>query len=177
MLASMPSQKVFRLPQRTSVNDLVVNLEPVPEPAPNEVLIKIRSVALNFRDVAVATGKYPFPVKESVVPCSDLAGDVADVGDQVIGFAKGDRVVAPFDLNTLYGAMQDWNHSLGGCLDGALREYIALPSDALVKVPQDSLQDYAHLASLVCTGVTAWNAMYGNIPIKPGQTILFLGKT
>lgn len=31
------------------------------------------------------------------------------------------------------------------------------------------------MAALVCTGVTAWNALYGNIPLKPGQTVLFQG--
>ncbi|CAN9158955.1 unnamed protein product [Alternaria alternata] len=66
----MTTQRVFRLPQRTSILDLQVNEEKVPEPASQEVLIRIKSIALNFRDFAVATGKYPFPVKDNVVPCS-----------------------------------------------------------------------------------------------------------
>ncbi|KAH7010313.1 hypothetical protein EDB80DRAFT_839584 [Ilyonectria destructans] len=171
----MALQKVFRLPQRTSVHDLVVNDEPIPVPSPNEVLIKIRKVALNYRDVAVATSKYPFTVKGDVVPCSDFAGDVVSVGNRVEGFAPHDRVISSFDLNTPYGAIQDWNHSLGGNLDGALRQYIALPSDALVKIPEDSQVDYAQASALVCTGATAWNALYGNVALKPGQTVLFLG--
>lgn len=173
----MALQKVFRLPQRTSVHDLVVNDEPIPVPSPNEVLIKIRKVALNYRDVAVATSKYPFTVKGDVVPCSDFAGDVVSVGNRVEGFAPHDRVISSFDLNTPYGAIQDWNHSLGGNLDGALRQYIALPSDALVKIPEDSQLDYAQASALVCTGATAWNALYGNVALKPGQTVLFLGMT
>ncbi|RYN66231.1 hypothetical protein AA0118_g2758 [Alternaria tenuissima] len=171
----MTTQRVFRLPQRTSILDLRVNEEKVPEPASQEVLIRIKGIALNFRDFAVATGKYPFPVKDNVVPCSDLSGEVVRMGNQVDDFAEGDRVIASFDLKTLYGAMPDWHHSLGGCYDGVLREYIALPSSALVKVPSTSGLSFAQLSALVCTGTTAWNALYGNNPVKPGQTVLFLG--
>ncbi|KAK1543976.1 hypothetical protein CPAR01_04609 [Colletotrichum paranaense] len=171
----MATQQVFRLPQRTSVNDLVVGTEPIPEPSSNEVLVRIRSVALNFRDFAVATGQYPFPVKDNVVPGSDLSGDVVKVGSHVDDFAHGDKVISSFDLSTLYGAMKDWNHSLGGCVDGALREYIVLPSSALVKVPKETKLSYSQLSALVCTGTTAWNSLYGNIALKPGQTVLFLG--
>lgn len=173
----MSKQQVFRLPQRTSIEDLQVYEEDIPSPATNEVLIKVKNVALNFRDFAVSTGKYPFPVKDNVVPGSDLAGEVISVGNQVDDFAKGDRVIASFDLKTLYGAMPDWHHSLGGCYDGVLREYIALPSSALVKIPSSSKLSFAQLSALVCTGTTAWNALYGNVPLKPGQTVLFLGKT
>lgn len=169
------SQRVFRLHQRTAVQDLTLHNEPIPEPASQEVLIKIRSVAVNFRDFAVATGKYPFPVKDDVVPGSDLAGDVVQVGDRVEGFAKGDRVISSFDLKTLYGPMLAWDGSLGGCYDGTLRQYIALPYTALVKVPASTSLSYSQLSALVCTGTTAWNALYGNNPLKPGQTVLFLG--
>ncbi|KAL7928395.1 hypothetical protein V8C35DRAFT_333009 [Trichoderma chlorosporum] len=171
----MATQQVFRLPQRTSIDDLKVSRESIPEPVAHEVLIRIHNVALNFRDVAIATGKYPFPIKENVVPGSDFAGEVVSVGNKVEGFEKGDKVIASFDLHTLYGAMKDWRHSLGGCYDGALREYIALPSSALIKIPVESTLSFAQLSALVCTGTTAWNALYGNNPLKPGQTVLFLG--
>ena len=172
----MAQQQVFRLPQRTSIHDLQVFQEDVPSPTSNEVLIKIKSVALNYRDFAVATGKYPFPVKDRVVPGSDLSGEVLSVGSHVDDLSKGDKVVASFDLKTLYGAMPDWHHSLGGCYDGVLREYIALPSSAVVKVSSSTRLDFAQLSALVCTGTTAWNALYGNNPLKPGQTVLLLGR-
>jgi NADPH:quinone reductase-like Zn-dependent oxidoreductase len=172
----MTTQRVFRLPQRTSIHDLQVSNEEIPSPTSQEVLIRIKSVALNFRDFAVSTGKYPFPVKDNVVPGSDLSGEVVSIGDRVEGFSKGDKVIASFDLNTLYGPIQDWHHSLGGCYDGVLREFIALPTTAVVKIPADSKLSFAQLSALVCTGTTAWNALYGNMPLKPGQTVLFLGR-
>ncbi|KAJ0382980.1 hypothetical protein COL922a_011417 [Colletotrichum nupharicola] len=171
----MASQQVFRLPQRNSIQDLQLGTERIPSPSSYEVLIRIRSAALNFRDFAVATGKYPFPVRDNVVPCSDLAGDVMKVGQHVDGFAEGDKVVAAFDLSTLYGPMKDWNHSLGGVFDGALSQYIVLPTSALVKVPSDSQLSYSELSALVCTGSTVWNSLYGNTVLKPAQTVLCLG--
>lgn len=171
----MAKQQVFRSRQRTSINDLQVFQEDVPIPSSNEVLVKIKNVALNFRDFAVATGKYPFPVKDNVVPGSDLSGEVVSVGSHVDDFKNGDTVIASFDLKTLYGAMPDWHHSLGGCYDGALQQYIALPTSALVKVPSGTELSFAQLSALVCTGTTAWNALYGNNPLKPGQTVLLLG--
>ncbi|KAL1602354.1 hypothetical protein SLS60_005770 [Paraconiothyrium brasiliense] len=171
----MAKQQVFRLPQRTSIHDLQVYQEDIPIPSSNEVLIKIKNVALNFRDFAVATGKYPFPVKDDVVPGSDLSGEVVSVGSHVDDFVEGDRVIASFDLKTLSGPMCDWRHSLGGCYDGVLREYIALPSAALVKIPSGSDLSFAQLSALVCTGTTAWNALYGCSMLKPGQTVVFLG--
>jgi NADPH:quinone reductase-like Zn-dependent oxidoreductase len=65
---------------------------------------------------------------------------------------------------------------LGGPLDGGLREYIVLPSSTLVRVPAKTNLSYAQLAAIVCTGASAWNSLYGNIPLSPGQTVLFLGK-
>lgn len=174
---TMPTQKVFRLPQRNSINDLVVVDEPVPEPLENQVVIKVRSVALNFRDVAIATGQYPFNVKENPIPGSDIAGDIVSVGSAVTGFAQGDKVISAFDPTTLAGPIPNWNGGLGGPIDGGLRQYIALSSTALVKVPAASKLSYSQLAALVCTGTTAWNALYGNRPLLPGQTVVFMGRS
>ncbi|PLB43833.1 NAD(P)-binding protein [Aspergillus steynii IBT 23096] len=138
--------------------------EPRPTVGNHEVLIKVRSAALNYRDVAIATGKYPFATKDQVVPGSGAAGDVVEVGPGVVGFALGDKVVAAFDPATLYGPIKSWQTGLGGPVDGSV-----------VRIPESSTLSYAQWASVVCTGVTAWNALYGALPLKPGQTVLFQG--
>lgn len=172
----MPSQTVLRLPQRDSWNRLTKSEEPRPHADKYEVVIKIRSVALNFRDIAIATGLYPFPVKDNVVPSSDAAGDVVEVGEGVSSeLEKGDKVVIAFDPDSLYGPIKSWATGLGGPVDGVLREYISVPSQAVVKIPAASSLSYAQWASVVCTGTTAWNSLYGVTPIRPGQTVLFQG--
>jgi NADPH:quinone reductase-like Zn-dependent oxidoreductase len=175
----MSTHTVFRLPgsSRKSIRDIEARQEQIPEPAPQEVLIRVRSVALNYRDHAIASGFYPFPVKEDIVPCSDLAGDVVSVGSEVKDFQKGDKVIVNFDLKTLSGPIVGWSASQGGPVDGVLRQHVSVPSSFVTKIPADTKLSYSQLASIVCTGTTAWNALYGNNPLKPGQTVLFLGKS
>ncbi|KAJ1559992.1 hypothetical protein HK405_008628 [Cladochytrium tenue] len=149
--------------------------EPVPSAiGAREVLVRVRAVALNYRDYAIVTSRYPFPVKDKVVPCSDAAGEVVQVGSGVRrSLAVGDFVIFSFDH--LYGPQINWHNGLGGPVDGVLRQYIVLPAEAVVKVPHGSNLTPAQWASLGCTGVTAWNSLYGNIPLKPGQTVLLQG--
>ncbi|KAL1631431.1 hypothetical protein SLS54_000191 [Diplodia seriata] len=174
----MPSQQVFRLAgSRSTYHELQTFDEPIPTISNREVLIRVRAVALNYRDLAISKSLYPFPVKDQVVPCSDAAGEIVEVGSAITkDLAKGDTVVGAFDPTALYGPMRDWDNGQGGPVDGVLRQYIVLPAEAVVKVPKESNLSHAQWASLVCTGVTAWNALYGNLPLKPGQTVLFQGE-
>lgn len=109
------------------------------------------------------------------MPCSDGAGVVEEVGSDVEGLQVGDRVIANFDVRHFYDPQSDWLHGHGGPIDGVLRQYMAVPGDALTKIPAESTLSFAQMAALVCTGTTSWNALYGNLPLKPGQTVLFLG--
>lgn len=171
----MSSQTVFRLAHRNGFSGFQPRSEPIPEIESHELLIKVRSVALNFRDVAISTSKYPFPVKDDVVPCSDAMGEVHQVGAAVQGFKKGDRVVIAFDPTALYGTIDNWENGLGGPTDGVLREYISVPYQGVVKIPEGSTLRDEQWAALVCTGATAWNSLFGLTPLRPGQTVLFQG--
>jgi NADPH:quinone reductase-like Zn-dependent oxidoreductase len=169
-------QTVYRLNSRQTIVDLAKSEEDIPKAAAHEVLIKVHSVALNYRDLAIAVSKYPFPVKDNVIPVSDAAGEIVEVGLGVEGFAVGDRVIATFNPANLYGPIKDWNGGLGGPVDGVLRNYLPINATSVIKVPKESSLKASQWAALVCTGTTAWNALYGNVPLKPGQTVLFQGK-
>ncbi|KAJ1548597.1 hypothetical protein HK405_002140 [Cladochytrium tenue] len=146
---------------------------------PSDVLVRIRAASLNFRDLMLARGDYPFPHRQGTVPCSDGAGDVVAVGPAVPAarLGRGDVVVVAFDPNTLHGPMRDVEEGggLAGNQDGVLRQYVVMPASAVVKVPKGSMLTYEQWATLPCAGVTAWNAIFGGVPMKPGQTILFQG--
>jgi NADPH:quinone reductase-like Zn-dependent oxidoreductase len=174
----MPSQHtVYRLSKGSSENKISSSSEPIPSPTKHEVLIKIKALALNYRDVAVKNNTYPFPVTDNVVPVSDCAGVVESVGEGVDTFKAGDKVVVAFDGTTQYGPQRNWKHGHGAPVDGFLREYATVPASMLVKVPESSELNFPELASLVCTGVTAWNALFGAVSVRPGQTILVQGKS
>jgi NADPH:quinone reductase-like Zn-dependent oxidoreductase len=62
---------------------------------------------------------------------------------------------------------------LGGPVDGVLREYGVFNEQGLVLIP-DSLS-CREAATLPCAALTAWNALYGSRPLKPGDTVLVQG--
>jgi NADPH:quinone reductase-like Zn-dependent oxidoreductase len=76
--------------------------EDIPQIDEHEILVKVRSLALSYRDVTIAKSIYPLLVKDSVIPCSDEAGIVIKVGDQEQGFAIGDSVIAPINATTIW---------------------------------------------------------------------------
>ncbi|PYH93098.1 putative zinc-type alcohol dehydrogenase-like protein [Aspergillus ellipticus CBS 707.79] len=160
----MPTQTVFRFPHRATFTDLISHTEPISPVSKHELLIRIRAVSLNSRDLQVATKKYPFPVTNGLIPCSDGAGDIVEVGDAVLGFRKGDRVVISFDLANL------------AYIDGVLAQYVVRPAASVVRVPPTARQSYCELAALVCTGVTAWNGLFGNCTGGVALTALVIGK-
>ncbi|KAL4949477.1 NAD(P)-binding protein [Aspergillus filifer] len=171
----MPQQTVFRLCQRTGINNLTTVQEPIPTPTRHEVLIKIHAVSLNARDLQIANNEYPMPANDNIIPCSDGAGEIAEIGEGVAEFQKGDRVVVNFNVNHLYGTARGYEGQQGGFIDGVLAQYIVRPVSCVVRVPGSARQSYAELASLVCTGVTVWNGLFGNVQLKPGQTVLVQG--
>lgn len=169
------THKVIRLEETTGFQNLKEFVGVRPTIEKHEVLVRIKAVALNFRDIAVAIGQYPFPTKEKVIPGSDSAGEVVEVGTSVRGFSKGDYVIKSSDPTHFVGPLKDPMQSYGGPQDGVLREYVAFPESALVKISRNAGLSFSQMASLVCTGVTAWNALYGNVPLKPGQFVLLQG--
>lgn len=87
----MSQQKVFRLPSKgAGYNALEEASELVPKPAPHEVVLQVHATTLNYRDLVIANGGYPFPVKDDVVPLSDGAGTIVEVGKDVKTLEKGD---------------------------------------------------------------------------------------
>jgi len=147
----------------------------VPKVGENEVLVKIRAASLNYRDLIIPRGTYPFPAKFPIVPGSDGAGDVVEVGSKVTKWKKGDRVVTLFNQGHLYGALDRSTSStgVGGVVDGTLRQYAVFNETGLVRAPKNL--NYVEAATLTCAGLTSWNALYGLKVIKPGESVLVQG--
>lgn len=107
----MSQQKVFRLPSKgAGYNAIEEKSEPIPKPAAHEVLLQVHATTLNYRDLVIANGGYPFPVKDDVVILSDGAGVIVEVGSDVQNIAKGDFAISNFDISNHYGPQQDWDH-------------------------------------------------------------------
>ncbi|MBI4534789.1 MAG: zinc-binding dehydrogenase [Ignavibacteriae bacterium] len=66
---------------------------PTPEPAPDQILVKVRAIGLNFADIFGRFGVYPGTPKPPFVPGMEFSGDVVSVGLEVRSFKGGERVM------------------------------------------------------------------------------------
>lgn len=164
---------VYRLTSK-GLDGLEKSTENVPSIKPNEVLIKVKAVSLNSRDLQIINGRYPMPAIDNVVPCSDLSGKVVSIGESVEGFNVGDKVISNFKYTNVWDMSAGLEGGLGASADGTLREYVVLPYEAVNKINNSDIS-WEEAASLVCTGVTSWNALYGLKKLQPGDVVLVLG--
>lgn len=168
--------KAYELKQAIGADGLVLTTErPEPEAGPGEVKIKVRATSLNFRDLLVASGRYPVGMNSSIIPLSDGAGEVVAVGAGVSRFRAGDRVAGTFFQGWSGGAVSAdvTANALGGAVDGMLTEYVVLPEAGVIKTPPHLTFEEA--ATLPCAGLTAWNAVVETGRIRAGETVLLLG--
>ena len=167
--------RAYQLSQATGIDALAKVDLPAPKPGPRQVLVRIAACSLNYRDLAIALGTYRMPIKPNLVPLSDGAGEVVEIGAGVSCVKVGDRVAGCFFQRWIGGPPTADTHAsaLGGSIDGMLREYAALEEDGVVKLP-------AHLsfeegATLPCAAVTAWHALAEHARIVAGESVLVQG--
>ncbi len=166
---------VYRFDNSRGLDGLELHDEPVPSPQRGELLLKIRAVSLNYRDVAIPLGRYVRDSKSGLVPCSDAAAEVVEVGEGVDDYRPADRVVSIFQPRWFGGPPPPTANadSYGSGQDGWLAEYKVVSRESVVPIPAGMSDEEA--ATLPCAGVTAWNALGGPAPIRAGQTVLTLG--
>jgi NADPH2:quinone reductase len=135
-------------------DDLVLSDIPEPVAGPGEVVVAIKSAALNFFDLLMIQGKYqvkpPFPFS----PAAEIAGVVESVGAGVTDVKPGDRVAA-------------------SCGHNGARQKIALPATSLVRIP-DNL-DFDRAAGIIVIYGTALHALQDRADPKPGETLAVFG--
>ncbi|KAF8144049.1 chaperonin 10-like protein [Mycena galopus ATCC 62051] len=94
----------YRYKEFGSYDNLVFEEVSLHLPKRDEVLVKTHAVSLEFRDLLTATGRYPSSVLPDLVPCSDMAGEVIAVGQEVKQWNAGDQVCANIFLEKLMSA-------------------------------------------------------------------------
>ncbi len=168
--------KAYEIEQFGIDNLKMVDRE-ITEPSAGEVLVRMHAASLNYRDYMVISGTYNPRMKRPAVPMSDGAGEIVAVGDGVVKWKAGDRVMPIlaqrwFDgdssdekRRTSLGAGSQWN--------GVLREYGNFSEESVVRIP-DHLT-FEEAATLPCAAITAWHALIESGRIKPGETVLTLG--
>jgi NADPH:quinone reductase-like Zn-dependent oxidoreductase len=139
---------------------------------PSEVCVRVHAASLNYRDlVTVKRG-----VSQELIPLSDGAGVIEEVGDAVKRLKKGDRVVGLFFPLWQGGNIDVTKSSIargGTPTDGMLAQTVYGHEDGFIKFPHHL--SYEEASTLPCAGLTAWNALMVQGKLKSGDTIVILG--
>ncbi len=125
---------------------------PTPTPSAGEVLVRHSAIGVNFIDTYFRSGLYPWPVDTDLVLGSEAAGVVAALGEDVTGFALGDRVAYTIP-------------------NGAYVSERVIDAKHLVKLP-DGVSDEVAAASML-KGLTAHYLLHRSFKVQKGQTVLF----
>jgi NADPH:quinone reductase-like Zn-dependent oxidoreductase len=144
----------------------------------HEIRIRVRAASLNYRDLVVALGQVASRVAHiclPLVPLSDCAGEVIEIGRAVDRFQLGDRVSS--------AQMPEWTagpfkpekaqSALGGAVDGVLAKYFSGHQRGFVKIPE--ALSFEEAATLPTAALAAWNALFEVGDLKPGETVLVQG--
>jgi NADPH2:quinone reductase len=127
---------------------------PEPKYGAGEVLIEVKSAALNFPDILITQGKYQVRPEPPFVIGAECAGVVAAVGADVRAFKPGDRVIA----RSTYGLVA---------------ERVAVAEASVMPAPRRL--DFDTCCGISITYFTTYHALKQRALLKPGETLLVLG--
>jgi NADPH:quinone reductase-like Zn-dependent oxidoreductase len=125
-----------------------------PTPGPGELLVRVRACAINYPDVLIIEDKYQLKPQRPFAPGSEIAGEVEALGDGVVGWSPGDRLIAAAGF-------------------GGLVEKIVIPARAAIALPPE--RSFAEGSALLLTYATALHALADRGRLQSGHTLLVLG--
>ena len=155
---------------------------PIPQPGPQDVLLRVKACALDQFDLTIRDGRFAMAKTLPIILGHEIAGVVEAVGAEVSAFSPGDRVTS-----TLYLTCGKCRYCLTGretiCADfkgyvgihtpGAYAEYTTIPEANLVKLP-DSIP-FAE-GSVIANAIgTPYHALTRRARLQPGERVIITG--
>ena len=154
---SLPSSMAYvGLTEHGGPDNLVVMEGRTPQPKSGEILVRVAAAGINRPDVLQRKGDYPPPPDASPVLGLEVAGEVVAIGEDVTGFALGDRVCALAN-------------------GGGYAQYCAVPAGQALPFPKGF--DAVQAAALPETFFTVWANLFMMAGLKPGESVLIHGGT
>lgn len=139
---------------------------PTPVAGPDEVVLRVRATTLNYHDIFTRRGMPGITLDLPVIPGLDVAGEIAEIGEGVVGWSIGDRVVID-PINRKHKGV------VGETIDGGLAEYCRVPAHQLIAIPDGV--DFDTAAVMPTAYATAYRMMFTNGGVKAGEKVGILG--
>src|SRR5215472_12518464 len=147
----------------------------------NEVLVRVKTCALNHLDLWLRVGLAAWKLPMPHIVGSDIAGEVVEIGALVTRVKPGDRVLLSPGISCghceacfkgLDSACRDYT-LFGVLVDGGYAEYVSSPEVNVIPIPGDLSFDEAAAVPLVF--VTAWHMLITRAQLNPGEAVLVIG--
>ncbi len=162
----------------------VLKVEELPEPKirPDQVLVRIRAVALNHLDIWVRQGLPHLKLSYPHILGSDIAGEVAEIGALAQGlFCVGQKVLVHPGISCGHCEKCSQGRDnlcpsykiLGEHLQGGYCQAVAVPVQNLLPYPEPL--SFAQAACIPLVYLTAWQMLLDKARIQPGMTVLIHG--
>ena len=167
--------KVMEMRDGWGIEHIRPGTRPERAPGPGEAKVRMAAASVNFRDsVMVRQGYGSHSGSLPLIPISDGAGTVTEIGPGVSRVKPGDLVCPAFFQTWISGPMKEEHRAgvLGGARDGVMQEYMVLPEAGLVKAPRG--WSALEAATLPCAALTAWSAVIGS-GVKAGDAVVTQG--
>lgn len=166
--------RCYELTPDATTYRLILTTRPDPQPQPGRVIVRVRAVSLNYRDLINRKNLISRNVAGRI-PTSDGAGEVVAIGEGVTRVKVGDRVTGCFFQSWIGGRFELRHHQsdLGGNIDGMLTELADLDAEGVIHVP-DHLT-FEEAACLPCAALTAWYSLVSRGGIQEGDWVLVMG--
>lgn len=133
---------------------LILGELPRPVAGPGQIVINVAACSVNYPDVLIIVDKYQFKPERPFAPGGEVAGTVAEVGEDVVDFKVGDRVIAC-------------------CGNGGMAEAVAVRANMAFHLPPQ--HGFAEGSALLMTYATSIHALADRGHLAQGETLLVLG--
>jgi alcohol dehydrogenase, propanol-preferring len=161
-------------------NILAIDEVQVPQISSSEILLRVKAAGVCHTELHFLDGTIPIP-GEALTLGHEIAGEIAEVGEEVSDLRKGDRVIVnncvPCNhCRQCYEGRDNLCENfqqLGFTLDGGYAEYVRVRSDLCIKIP-DSLP-FEEAAALTCSSAACYHALFDIGQLTAGETILING--
>lgn len=151
--------KVAQINKYSKSLNVQVNDIPKPQPAPDEVLIKVKYAAVNPVDLMNINGSVRL-IQNYRMPLTlgnEISGVIEETGSQVTSFKVGDEVYSRLPLDKI----------------GGFAEYVTVDQDAIWYIPQNLSLKQA--AAVPLTGLTAYQGLTEELEAQPNKTVFIPG--